>query len=231
MSLLQLFWWKWKFVILSYWQRPILCPGGHCWDCYSGTLSCGQVSAAHWNSGTRRVHLRRFHLRVFRSSNKVRIGHWDNGNRDNNDHQNKMPQTENLQFRRMYHGNDVVGAMKDTHGAKKFKSSNIQNNREITIYAIPVLLYLFYRGTDPFYPHSIGLLRWYWGNYTIVPLHTSHNAPFPCNTMHHFVTGMCTRVHISVTKWCIVGYLFYAFWDVSMSTEKAKQNHVEKSAA
>ena len=25
-------------------------------------------------------------------------------------------------------------------------------------------------------------------------------------TMHHFVTKMCTCVHISVTKWCIVGY-------------------------
>ena len=24
--------------------------------------------------------------------------------------------------------------------------------------------------------------------------------------MHHFVTEMCTYVHISVTKWCIVGY-------------------------
>ena len=25
---------------------------------------------------------------------------------------------------------------------------------------------------------------------------------------------MCTRVHISVTKWRIVGYLSYAFWDI-----------------
>ena len=38
-------------------------------------------------------------------------------------------------------------------------------------------------------------------------LHTSHNAPVPYPTMHHFVTEMCTHVHISVTKWCIVGYL------------------------
>ena len=32
----------------------------------------------------------------------------------------------------------------------------------------------------------------------------SHNAPF-CNRM-------CTHVHISVTKWCIVGYGAGAFW-------------------
>ena len=29
--------------------------------------------------------------------------------------------------------------------------------------------------------------------------------------MHHFVTEMCTHVHISVTKWCIVGYRTGAF--------------------
>ena len=33
-------------------------------------------------------------------------------------------------------------------------------------------------------------------------------------TMHHFVTKMCTCVHISVTKWCIVGYGTDAFWDL-----------------
>ena len=32
--------------------------------------------------------------------------------------------------------------------------------------------------------------------------------------MQHFVTEMCTRVHISVTKWCIVGYGTGALWDV-----------------
>ena len=36
-------------------------------------------------------------------------------------------------------------------------------------------------------------------------------APYP--TMHHFVTEMCTCVNISVTKWCIVGYLSNALWD------------------
>ena len=32
--------------------------------------------------------------------------------------------------------------------------------------------------------------------------------------MYHFVTEMCTYVHISVTKWCIVGYLSDALWDL-----------------
>ena len=32
--------------------------------------------------------------------------------------------------------------------------------------------------------------------------------------MHHFVTQMCTNVHISVTKWCIVGYGTGALWDL-----------------
>ena len=41
----------------------------------------------------------------------------------------------------------------------------------------------------------------------------SHNAPVPYPTMHHFVTEMCTYVHISVTKWCIVGCLSKGLWD------------------
>ena len=45
-------------------------------------------------------------------------------------------------------------------------------------------------------------------------LHKSHNAPVPYPTMHHFVTEMCTCVHISVTKWCIAGYLSNALWDL-----------------
>ena len=31
----------------------------------------------------------------------------------------------------------------------------------------------------------------------------------PNPTMHHIVTEMCTYVHISVTKWCIVGYFVW----------------------
>ena len=47
--------------------------------------------------------------------------------------------------------------------------------------------------------------------------HKSHNATVPCPTMLHFVTEMCTHVHISVTKWCIVGYLSNALWSCEMS--------------
>ena len=32
--------------------------------------------------------------------------------------------------------------------------------------------------------------------------------------MYHIVTEMCTCVHISVTKWCIVGYLSRTLWDL-----------------
>ena len=39
-------------------------------------------------------------------------------------------------------------------------------------------------------------------------LHKS--PPVPYSTMHHFITEMCAYVNISVTKWCIVGYLFDA---------------------
>ena len=45
-------------------------------------------------------------------------------------------------------------------------------------------------------------------------LHQSHNASVTYPTMHHFVTEKCTYVHISVTKWCIVGYLSDALWDL-----------------
>ena len=48
----------------------------------------------------------------------------------------------------------------------------------------------------------------------IDPSHKSQNASVPYPTMQHFVTEMCTCVHISVTKWCIVGYLSDAFWDL-----------------
>ena len=46
---------------------------------------------------------------------------------------------------------------------------------------------------------------------SIDPSHESHNAPLPYPTMHHVVTEMCTCVHISVTKWCIVGYLMHCW--------------------
>ena len=41
-----------------------------------------------------------------------------------------------------------------------------------------------------------------------------HKSPGPYPTMHYFVTEMCTCVHISVTKWCNVGCLSDASWDI-----------------
>ena len=49
---------------------------------------------------------------------------------------------------------------------------------------------------------------------TIDPSHKSHNASHKYPIMHHLVTEMCTHVHISVTKCCIVGYGTDAFWDL-----------------
>ena len=48
--------------------------------------------------------------------------------------------------------------------------------------------------------------RWHQPKYF---LHKSHNAPVPYPTLQYFATEMCTCVHISVTKWCIVGYLMH----------------------
>ena len=48
----------------------------------------------------------------------------------------------------------------------------------------------------------------------IDPFHKSQNASDKYHTMHHFVTEMCTHVHISVTKCCIMGYGRDAFWDL-----------------
>ena len=54
-----------------------------------------------------------------------------------------------------------------------------------------------------------------WSMWLIIDLlHKCHNASVPYATMHHFVTEMCTHVHISVTKRCIVGYLSNALWDL-----------------
>ena len=45
-------------------------------------------------------------------------------------------------------------------------------------------------------------------------IHKYHNAQVPHPTMHHFVIEMCTCVHFSVAKWCIVGNLSNALWDL-----------------
>ena len=54
---------------------------------------------------------------------------------------------------------------------------------------------------------------WTWHG-SIDPSHKSHDALVPYPIMQHFVAEMCTRVHISVTKCCIVGYWSDALWDL-----------------
>ena len=53
----------------------------------------------------------------------------------------------------------------------------------------------------------------------IHPSYKSHNALYKYPMMHHFVTEMCTRVHISLrigTLWdmgqCIVGFVQQVYW-------------------
>ena len=46
------------------------------------------------------------------------------------------------------------------------------------------------------------------------PFHKSRNACVPYAIMQHFVTKICTWVHISVAKCCIVRYLSDALWDL-----------------
>ena len=50
--------------------------------------------------------------------------------------------------------------------------------------------------------------------YTNDIINKFHSAPVPCPTMHHFVTEMWTCLHISVTKWCIVGCVSNALLDL-----------------
>ena len=45
-------------------------------------------------------------------------------------------------------------------------------------------------------------------------LRQTDNAPVPYPTIHYFVKESWTCVHISVTKWYIVGYLYDALWDM-----------------
>ena len=63
-------------------------------------------------------------------------------------------------------------------------------------------------------PYGINRPQWINMQSPINPSHKSHNASDIYPTMHHFVTEMCTHVHISVTKWCIVGYETDALWDL-----------------
>ena len=79
-------------------------------------------------------------------------------------------------------------------------------------------------GMSPLWP-MLGLQAWYpfiliktlrLTKFTITQCTSSisHNAQVPYPIMHHFVTEMCTPVHISVTNWCIVGYLPNALWEL-----------------
>ena len=55
--------------------------------------------------------------------------------------------------------------------------------------------------------------------------HKPYNAPAPYPTMYHYVTEMCTYVHIFVTNWCIVGYFSDALcdlWDDSLVIDTAE---------
>ena len=51
-------------------------------------------------------------------------------------------------------------------------------------------------------------------NHDIVSSHKSHNASEEYPIMHHFVTEICTHVHISVTKWGTVGCGTGALWNL-----------------
>ena len=42
----------------------------------------------------------------------------------------------------------------------------------------------------------------------------SNDAPVPYSKMCHYVTEICTCVHISITKWRIIGHLPKALWDL-----------------
>ena len=55
-------------------------------------------------------------------------------------------------------------------------------------------------------------------------LHKSHDAPVSYPIMHHLVTEMCTFVHISVTKGCILGYWFDALWELWNGSTAEKWN-------
>ena len=62
---------------------------------------------------------------------------------------------------------------------------------------------------------------------TLVALgQVTYNALGKYPIMHHFVTEMCTHVHISVTKGCIVGYGTGALWDL---VKKSWQTWVNSS--
>ena len=70
------------------------------------------------------------------------------------------------------------------------------------------LLWLYYHHSWIYVLNLLMFLR-------VVHWHKSHNTEILYPTMHHFITEMCTCVHISVTKWSIVGYLSNILWVVN----------------
>ena len=55
------------------------------------------------------------------------------------------------------------------------------------------------------------------------PSHKSHNASDKYPRMYHFVTEMCTHVHISVTKWCILGFVRTIY-----RNRRTERSHMQK---
>ena len=67
--------------------------------------------------------------------------------------------------------------------------------------------------------------------YYIVPSHTSQSASDKCPIMHHFVTKICTRVHISVAKMCIVGYGTDVLRDLPSGSISTQESFISRKAA
>ena len=86
-----------------------------------------------------------------------------------------------------------------TFGLNKNKGNNVTPwcPLQVPLYWYPILL--------------IKSPQFIQGQITELTIH--HNAPVPYLTMYHFITEMCSCAH-SVTKWCIVGYLSDALWDL-----------------
>ena len=83
----------------------------------------------------------------------------------------------------------------------------------------PRLVYYGNRHTAPEQSKNKAILTQVkWTETGVDLLHKSHNASVLNPIMHHFLTEMCTCTHISVTKWCIegyiAGYLGNALWDL-----------------
>ena len=105
--------------------------------------------------------------------------------------------------------------------ARRARRNNSTVDRE-RVSALNIDAGNFLKNTDKYCPELTHEGRMYFvslkchlcSKYAIDPSHKSHNASDKYPTMHHIVTEMCTHVHISVTKWCIVGYGTVELWDL-----------------